>query len=114
MYLSLIGIPFIILSPILAFLFPVVSAIPKEQQKEKIQSIHAIFSNTMLIVTFWASTMFLLLGRHIAIFLYGTDYTQSGTALLYIAPFLFLNVLIQINFQIMAGTGMIRERVYIL
>lgn len=114
MYLSLIGIPFIILSPILAFLFPVVSAIPKEQQKEKVQSIHAIFSNTMCVIALWASAMFLLLGKHIAIFLYGSDYAESGNALLFIAPFLFLNVLIQINFQIMAGIGMVRERVYIL
>lgn len=114
MYLSLIGIPFIFFSPILGFLFPVISEIHSRWQIQKIQSIQSIFSNTMFILMLWASGLFIILGTNIALFLYGSAYAGSGQALIYIAPFLVLNILIQINFQIMAGTGMIRERVWIL
>lgn len=113
-YLSLIGIPFIFLTPILAFLFPVISEIYSRWQLEKIRSIHGIFSNTMSIIMLWASALFIILWTNIALFLFGPEYEWSWKALIYIAPFLVLNILIQINFQIMAGTWMIRQRVWIL
>lgn len=114
MYLSLIGIPFLFLWPILGFVFPVISEIYSRGQIEKIRTIHGVFSNTMMILMFWASALFIILWVNIALFLYGTEYRDSWSAIIYIAPFLALNVLIQINFQIMAGTGMIRERILIL
>ncbi len=113
-YLSLIGIPFIFLSPIIAFLFPVISEIYSRRDTPKIQLIHGIFSETMLILVLWMSGIFVMLGIPITTLLFGESYTESGRALLYIAPFLFLNILIQINFQVMAGTGMIKKRVVIL
>lgn len=45
---------------------------------------------------------------------FGEDYTGSGVALYFIAPFLVLNVLIQVNFQILGGLGHIRKRISIL
>lgn len=114
MYLSLIWIPFLILSPLLGFLFPVISEIYSRWAIEKIRTIHGVFSNLMSILMLWASGLFILLGIQIALFLYWPAYIESWKALIFIAPFLILNVLIQINFQVMAGTGMIRERVWIL
>lgn len=114
MYLSLIWIPFLVLSPLLSFLFPVISEVYSRWLVEKIRIIHSTFSNLMGILMLWASELFIILGVQIALFLYGIEYEESGKSLIFIAPFLVLNVLIQINFQIMAGTGMIRERVWIL
>ncbi len=113
-YLSLIGIPFIFISPILGFLFPVISEIHSRWQHEKIQTIQSIFSNSLSIIMIWVSWFFVVLWTQLALFLYGNNYYSSWLALFYIAPFLVLNILIQINFQIMAGTGMVRERVWIL
>lgn len=102
MYLSLVGIPFIFISPLISFIFPVISEARSRSQNEKIRTIHTLFSSTMAVVILWASGLFCILGVFIAVFLYGKEYAPSGIALYYVAPFLFLNVLIQINFQIMA------------
>jgi O-antigen/teichoic acid export membrane protein len=43
----------------------------------------------------------MMTGEEIAGLLFGPEYLSSGIALYFIAPFLVLNVLIQINFQIL-------------
>jgi len=114
MYLSLVGIPFLIVTPIIAFLLPVISEIFSRWQYEKIRTIEGTFSNTLIIVMLWTWVLFFLVWKEVAIFFYGVNYTESGNALSIIAPFLFLNILIQIYFQILAWTGRTRERVSIL
>lgn len=111
MYLSLVGIPFIFLGPIIGFLFPVISEIWFRWEIEKIRTIHTLFSSTMSVIILWASGLFCVLGITLAVFLYGPQYAPSGSALYFIAPFLVLNILIQINFQIMAWMGMVRQRI---
>lgn len=53
-------------------------------------------------------------GSDFAIAFFGTKFAESGRILSWSAPFLIFNFLLQINFQIMAGTGKIRERLRIL
>ncbi len=55
-----------------------------------------------------------LFGTDFAIAFFGTKFAESGRILSWSAPFLIFNFLLQINFQIMAGTGKIRERLRIL
>lgn len=114
MYLSLVGVPFIFLSPLIGFLFPVIAELHSREDTQKISIIYSHFSSAFMVLTIWVSAIFLMIGPQIAIFLYGHDYLASGEALGYIAPFLILNILISINFQIMSGVGMIRERIMIL
>lgn len=114
MYLSLVNIPFIFLSPLIAFLFPVVSELTHSGSMDKLKTLHSHFSTALIVIMLWASGVFITIGPAIAGLIYGESYISSGTALSYIAPFLVLNVLISINFQIMAGAGMVRERVKIL
>lgn len=45
---------------------------------------------------------------------FGEKFLLSGETLAYSALFLVLNLLIQVNFQFLAGTGRIRERATIL
>lgn len=53
-------------------------------------------------------------GPAIANVLFGLKFTMSGIILQYSAFFLVYNFLLQINFQILAGVGRIKERVKIL
>lgn len=113
MYLSLVGIPFIFLGPIILFLFPVISEINSRWEFDKIRKIHGLFSSVISVFMLWASGLFCILGVTLAVFLYGPNYMASGSALYFIAPFLVLNILLQINFQIMAWIGMVRQRITI-
>jgi len=53
-------------------------------------------------------------GPAIANVLFGLKFTMSGIILQYSAFFIVCNFLLQINFQILAGVGRIKERVKIL
>ncbi len=57
-YLSLMSIPFIFISPIVHFLFPVVSELSSRNDKEKIQTIHARFTLYFSIIALWTSVFF--------------------------------------------------------
>jgi O-antigen/teichoic acid export membrane protein len=62
----------------------------------------------------WIAGFFVMTGPHLAGLLFGEGYLSSGVALYYIAPFLVLNALIQVNFQILGGLGHVRKRITIL
>jgi stage V sporulation protein B len=113
-YLSLIGIPFIFFSPIIGFLYPVISEIGSRWDQEKIRSIFRIFSSYLGVLMLWVAGFFVMTGPHLAGLLFGDGYLSSGVALYYISPFLVLNALIQVNFQILGGLGHIRKRITIL
>lgn len=55
-----------------------------------------------------------MFGTDFAIAFFGEKFTESGNILAWSAPFLIFNFLLQINFQILAGMGRIRERLNIL
>lgn len=113
-YLSLIGIPFIFLTPLISFLFPVISEIHGRGEKEKIKDIFGIFSTYISVIIGWIGVFFILCGENIAGFLFWEKFIPAGVALYFIAPFLIFNVLIQINFQILGGLWLIRKRIEIL
>jgi stage V sporulation protein B len=113
-YLSLVGIPFIFLWPLIGFLYPVISEIGSRWDPEKIRSIFRIFSSYLGVLMLWVAGFFVMTGPHLAGLLFGEEYLSSGVALYYIAPFLVLNALIQVNFQILGWLGHIRKRISIL
>ncbi len=113
-YLSLIGIPFIFLGPIIGFLFPVISEMGWRGDKQKIQSIYTIFSTHLSVIIGWMGALFLVAGKEIAWLLFGPAFLPSWIALYYIAPFLIFNVLFQIHFQILWWLGCVRKRITIL
>ena len=113
-YLSLINIPFIFLTPLISFLFPVISELSGKNDTKKIQLLHGTFSSYFSSFILWFSACFLMIGESLAVLLFGKSYSEAGVALLFISPFIILNILIQINFQILAGTGNIRRRLYVI
>ncbi len=113
-YLSLIGIPFLFLWPIIAFLFPVLSEIGGKKEYEKVTTIFWLFSTYLGILGIWIWALYLMMGKELSWFLFWENFLSAGTALYFIAPFLIFNILMQINFQIMSGLWHIRKRISIL
>ncbi len=113
-YLSIIGIPFMLLSPIIGFLFPVISELYSKNSIDKIGIIYATASKYFTIIAIWVSIFFILFGEIFAVALFWEQFHESGRILIYSTPFLIFNFLLQINFQILAGTGRIRDRAKIL
>ncbi len=113
-YLSLIGIPFLILGPIIGFLFPVFSELFGRNDTEKISTIYKTVSRIFIICSIWVSVLFLFYGEILAVSFFGEKFRESGYILMFSSPFLIFNFLSQIHFQIMAGNGKIRERAIIM
>lgn len=60
-YLSLINIPFLFLSPLIGFLFPVISELSGRQETKKIQLLHGTFSSYFSSFTLWFAAGFLMI-----------------------------------------------------
>ena len=113
-YLSLLNIPFIFISPLFSFLFPVISELHGREDRIKMQLIHREFSLYFSIIGIWLSVFLYQFGEPLAVLFFGDKFRESGTILGYSAFFLTFLLLIQINFQFLAGTGKITERARIL
>ena len=109
-YLSIISLPFLVLSPILGFLFPVFSEL---YARKEIQKIRIIYQNMMLyliILSLWITAFFFQWGEYMARILFGDHYAFSGKIIQASIPFLILNVLNQLNLQLLAWTGHTKSR----
>ncbi|MDD4151161.1 MAG: oligosaccharide flippase family protein [Candidatus Gracilibacteria bacterium] len=113
-YLSIISIPFMVIGPIFAFLFPVFSSMHRKGEYEKITTIKQIFTKYFIAIAFITNTLFFVFGPIIAYILFGEKFLYSGVILQYSVFFLLFNFLLQINFNILGGTGRVKERVKII
>lgn len=113
-YLSLLNIPFIFIAPLFGFLFPVISELHGRDDSKKMQLIHREFSLYFSILGIWLSVFLYQFGEPLAILFFGEKFRASGVILGYSAFFLTFLLLIQINFQFLAGTGKIWDRARIL
>jgi O-antigen/teichoic acid export membrane protein len=113
-YLSIIGIPFMIIWPIFAFLFPVFSHMHGNKEYDKITTIKQIFTKYFTVIAIICSTLFFIFWPIIAYILFWTKFLYSWVILQYSIFFLVFNFLLQINFNILGGTGRVKERVKII
>jgi stage V sporulation protein B len=113
-YLSLMNIPFIFIAPIIGFLFPVISELYGRSDKLKMRLIHERFSLYFSIIGVWISFFLLQFGEELAVTFFGNAFELSGYILMFSAPFIIFNLMNQVNFQILAGTGQIGTRARIL
>jgi len=113
-YLSIIGIPFMIIWPIFAFLFPVFSEMIAKKEFEKIKLIKRIFTKNFLSFSIVFSILFLVFWQEIASILFWEKFLKSGEILQYSIIFLSFNFLLQINFNILAANWKVKERLYII
>jgi len=113
-YLSLIRIPFLFLLPGVYFLFPVFSDLLKRGEDRKVIAIHAFCYELFTILGMMMTSFFLLFGTTLTTTLFWAGYETSWTILLYSAPFLLFNFLLQIDFQILSASGRPRTKMFIL
>lgn len=104
-YLSIMTLPFLILSPMLGFLFPVFSELYSRNQTDKILNIFQYGMLLMIILSIWISAFMWQNAIPLAETLFGKDYRDSGIILQYSIPFLIFNLLNQLHFQLLSGTG---------
>lgn len=113
-YLSLIGIPFLLVTPLIGFLFPVISGFSNGGHEEKIASIRKFFTKYFSVAAIPVTLALGFFGTDFAVAFFGEKFVDSGHILSWSAPFMVFNFLLQINFQVLAGLGKIRERLRIL
>lgn len=104
-YLSIIGIPFLLITPIIAFLFPVVAELFTKKDIGKLGFLHEKFTQYFIIIALWVSVFLFQQGTALAVFLFWELYEESGIILQFSSFFLIFNFLNQINFQFLSGTG---------
>ncbi|MCH2188529.1 oligosaccharide flippase family protein, partial [Candidatus Gracilibacteria bacterium] len=113
-YLSIIGIPFLLIGPIFGLLFPIFSEMHSKGHIEKIRQIKSIFLKNFIAVGIAFNILFFVFSEIIAFILFGEKFIESGVILKYSILFLVFNFMLQINFNIMAGIGKIKDRVKII
>lgn len=113
-YLSIINIPFMVIWPIFAFLFPVISELHSKKEYFQIITIKQIFTKYFVAIAFITNTIFFIFWQTIAYILFGEKFIISWVILQYSIYFLVFNYLLQVNFNILGWTGRVKERVKII
>ena len=112
-YLSIIWIPFLLIGPIFALLFPVFSELHSKKQYEKITLIKQIFQKNFTAIAIAFNVLFFVFAETIAFVLFGEKFIKSWVILQYSILFLVFNFLLQINFNILAWVWKVKERMKI-
>lgn len=113
-YLSTIWVPFIIITPIFGFLYPVIAELFSKDDKEKIILIKRMFYKYFSVLAIIVSWFAFLYAKELTVVLYWEKFIESWVILQYSIFFLIFNFLLQINFQILGWIWRIKERVKIL
>lgn len=112
-YLSLIGIPFILLTPIIGMIFPVVSAYYGANRMQEITTIASTFARVFSILGLLTISVTVLYAEGSGVFFFGDKFRESGYILLYSIGFIIFNFLLQINFNLLAAVGKVKARLRI-
>ena len=113
-YLSIIWIPFIIIGPIFGLLFPIFSEMNAKWEIDKIKMVKQVFTKNFLSFSIVFSILFFVFWEVISTILFWEKFLTSGIILQYSILFLSFNFLLQINFNIFAAIGQVKERLYII
>ncbi|MFH1424510.1 MAG: oligosaccharide flippase family protein [archaeon] len=99
--------------PMVGIVFPLVSKLNVNKDNEGIKKIIGIVYNTGLYLILPALVIFVVYPSEIISLLFGGKYTLAANALIVLSFAYFLNVFGSFNFQMMAGLGLIKERMKI-
>ncbi len=113
-YISIFSIPFLFVMPIVGFMFPVVSAYFGANRLAEIRTIVTTFTRIFLTLSIPISGILLIYGSDLGTYFFGEKFARSGHILLFSAPFIVFNFLLQLNFVILGATGKIKERLRIV
>lgn len=113
-YLSIITIPFMLIWPIFAFIFPVISEMHGKWDISKIQLLKNIFTKNFIAIWIMFNIFFFVFAQVLAYTLFWEKFIESGNILQYSILLLIFNFLLQINFNILAGIWKVKQRVKII
>jgi O-antigen/teichoic acid export membrane protein len=113
-YLSIIGIPFLLIGPIFMLLFPIFSELHSKKQYEKIKLIKQIFQKNFTAIATAFNILFFVFAEIIAFVLFWEKFIKSWAILQYSILFLVFNFMLQINFHILAWIGKVKQRMKII
>jgi len=113
-YLSLFSLYAIFVFPFTALLFPIVTELVSKWQDKKVSILLAILYKYFSVFGLLMGGVLVALWPTIATVLYGQAFVYSGDLIRYAGVFVVLNILLVINFGVMAGMGKVKERVIVL
>jgi len=113
-YLSIIGIPFLLIWPIFALLYPMFSQMSSKWEIEKIKLVKSIFQKNFLVLSISFSVLFFVFAEVLTYILFWTKFLPSATILQYSILFLAFNFLLQMNWNILASIWKVKERLKII
>lgn len=113
-YFSLVWAYTLVISPLLAMVFPIVTELVTKNDKSKLRLLQNTLYKYFSIFALSIGGIFFAFWPEIASILYGTKFHYSGELLMYSAPFLIINVMFIINYGILAWLGKVKQRVQIL
>lgn len=104
----------IIVWPILWLIFPIATELITRKDHKKLALLQDMLYKYILIFALAIAWIFFAFGPEIASILFGTKFYYSWVLASYTAPFLVFNILMAVNYWILAGLWKIKERVKIL
>lgn len=113
-YLSIITIPFMLIGPVFAFIFPVISEMHGKWDISKIQLLKNIFTKNFIAIWIMFNIFFFVFAQILAYTLFWEKFIESWNILQYSILLLIFNFLLQINFNILAGIWKVKERVKVI
>lgn len=113
-YLSVIWIPFLIFGPIFWLLFPIFSEMNAKKETEKIKVVKKVFTKNFLVFSIVISILFFVFWQIMSTILFWEKFLTSWIILQYSILFLPFNFLLQVNFNIFAAIGQVKERLNII
>ena len=113
-YLSLLTIYSLFIWPIFWFLFPVTTELATRKEIWKLNLMLSIFYKYFTVIWLIIWIFFALSWPFVAYVLFWKKFITSGQLLKLGGWFIFINILIAINFNILAGLWKIKERVKII
>jgi len=113
-YSSLLMIYSIFLWALFGFLFPITTELIEKKQNWKVSLMLSIFYKYFTVIWIYVWVFFAIFWPAIAFVLFGEKFIYSWELLKYWAWWIFLNILISINFSVLAGLWKIRQRAKII
>ena len=113
-FVSLLTLLTFFLSPLLGFVFPIVSELASKQQYEKISLLQEFLYKYFITFAFSISVLLAILWPTIAAVLFSDSYVTSWLILMYVALFGVFKIMFNINFGILMWLGHSWQRTLIL
>lgn len=111
-YLSLFTMVWVITTPLISYLFPLLNELYKKGDVEKVTLLYKYLMRWVVAFGIIGAICGYFLSEWVAVLLFGEAFRMSGTLFTHYAPFIFTLPLIGILFQDIASRGMVKQRVY--